>query len=92
MGAVKNKGKGMKKYNDCFDVICNNHDYIIKQIKQVIKDLKLPEVKNKESNINRLSECLEYLKAAKHQGKRMEKRLHHYRDAIESLGFIRKIK
>ena len=82
----------MKKYNDCFDVICNNHDYIIKQIKQVIKDLKFPEVKNKESNINRLSECLEYLKAAKHQGKRMEKRLRHYRDAIESLGFMRKVK
>lgn len=75
------------KWKDAEDMgLCEIHDYISKDIEDVLENLDLLHY---ESEIKRLDTCLDLLKIAKQKGQSMEDRLKDYRRAIERLGFKR---
>jgi len=76
--------------------ICNLHDEIIKRADEITKLDRRISIENPEDLLERLeiaiqlaSDIYDYASDAKIAGRKMEDRLKNYRDAIESLGFIR---
>ena len=76
--------------------LCTTHSTIIYWAKEIKRDLKKytkehPEVTNAlESSLSKLSNIVTEARAAKKKGQHMENRLRKYRNAVESLGFVRK--
>ena len=75
--------------------LCTTHSTIIYWAKEIKRDLKKyskehPEVTNAlESSFGRLDDIVMEARAAKRKGQHMENRLRKYRNAVESLGFVR---
>lgn len=67
-----------------YETLCNNHNQIMFNLKEIKKLVK----GNKEA-IEGLNVCLEYVRYCKKQGQHMENRMRKYRSAIEELGFSR---
>ena len=66
-----------------YATLCNNHNqimYNLKEMKKLTKDEKIREL---------INETLEISRFCKKQGQRMENRLKSYKDAITELGFQR---
>ena len=66
-----------------YSTICNNHNQIIHNLKEMKKLTKNNELRNL------INETLEFVRVCKKQGQRMENRLYKYRKSIEELGFKR---
>ena len=70
-----------------YDTLCNNHNQIIFNLKQVKNALKESNID--ENTLKLLENSIKTCKYCKKQGISMEKRLKKYRLAIESLNFVR---
>lgn len=81
------EGCKMAKKIEFYDTLCNNHNQIIFNLKQVKKVLK--ELNIDKNTLELVQISIETCKYCKKQGQRMEARLKRYRSAIESLNFVR---
>lgn len=70
------------------DTLCNNHDIIKFNLNRVKKMLKSTNYNSKEV-IDIINETLGVVRHNKKLGQKLENRTRAYRNAIESLGFIR---
>lgn len=76
--------------------LCTTHSTIIYWAKEIKRDLKKyakehPEVAEiLDGSSNKLGDIIAEARAAKRKGQHMENRLRKYRNAVESLGFVRK--
>ena len=77
----------MAKKIEFYDTLCNNHNQIIFNLKQVKKVLKESNIDKNTLELVQIS--IETCKYCKKQGISMERRLKKYRLAIESLNFVR---
>ena len=71
--------------------ICDDHEDIL-HYARVLRNLIIDNVVDspeKEEMFKAIEGLKETVAAARHSGIRMEKRLEHYREAIEYLGFVR---
>lgn len=83
-------------FSDKDTTLCNTHSTIIYWAREIKRDLKKyakehPEVTNAlENSFSKLNDIVAEARAAKKKGQHMENRLRKYRNAVESLGFVRK--
>lgn len=70
-----------------YDTLCNNHNQIIFNLKQVKNALKESNID--ENTLKLLENSIKTCKYCKKQGQNMENRLRKYRNSIEKLGFKR---
>lgn len=68
---------------ELYETLCNNHNQIMHNLKQIKKLIKNEEVRKI------LNETLEISRYCKKQGQRMENRMRDYYDSILKLGFQR---
>jgi hypothetical protein len=71
--------------------ICDDHEDILhyaRELRNLIID-NVDDSTKREEMLRALSNLKETVKDARYSGIRMEKRLEHYREAIEYLGFVR---
>lgn len=70
------------------DTLCNNHDIIKLNLNRVKKMLKSTNYNSKEV-VGIINETLQLVRHNKKLGQKLENRTRAYRNAIESLGFVR---
>ena len=64
---------------DCYETICNNHNQVLFNLRQIKKLVKSPEA------IQIINETMEIVRYCKKQGQRMENRLRKWNDFITNV-------
>ena len=83
-------------FSDKDTTLCNTHSTIIYWAKEIKRDLKKYAKEHPETtgvlcnSLSKLNDIVLEARAAKRKGQHMENRLRKYRNAVESLGFVRK--
>ena len=78
-----NSGREKLNKSDYYETLCNNHNQVMFNLKQLKKNIK------SEADRKLVNETLALVRYCKWQGQRMEARLSRYYNAIINMGFTR---